>query len=390
MWIITSPPTIVIGEDALSYLEELEGERAFLVTDANLHQLGFTERVAAPLRQAGMQIQVFAEVEPEPSVQTVRRGVALMQDFRPDWIVAIGGGSCMDAAKAMWALYERPDLSPEEISPVYRLGVRKARLVAVPTTSGTGSEATWITVLTDTENHRKLGLGNRELVPTVAVVDPEMTRDLPPRITADTGLDVLTHAVEGYVANFHNDFSDPLCLKATELVFTYLPRAVEQGGQDMEAREKMANAATIAGLAFSNSWVGLAHALGHSFGGYFRVPHGRAVALFLPYAMEFNANGGVARYAEMARYLGLADRNTPADQATRDLVQAVRDLERRVGQPTSIQALGIDREALEEALATLCENALTDNSILGTPRTPEWEELEKLFRYAFEGRPVDF
>ncbi len=388
MWIFTSPSTLVFGEDALHHLEELQGERAFLVTDANLRRLGLAERVAEPLRQAQMAVTIFDQVEPEPSIQTVYRGVERMRELEPDWIVAVGGGSCMDAAKAMWALYERPDLVPEELSPLYSLGVHRARMVAVPTTSGTGSEVTWMMVLTDAENHRKLGLGNRELVPTVALVDPEMTRDLPPAITADTGLDALTHAVEAFVATFRNDLTDPLCLQAAALVFAYLPRAVERGAADMEAREKMAYAATIAGLAFGNAWVGLAHALGHSLGGHFRVPHGRAVALFLPYVVEFNAQGGVVRYAAMARHLDLGD-GEPGEGA-QPLVGAVRELERAVGQPTTLQELGIDRAALEAALPTLCENALTDNAILGTPRPPEWEELEKLFRYAWEGRPVDF
>ena len=199
MWFF-SCPQIVFGEDALSYLEEIRGERALIVTDPTLHKLGFSERIASLLRMAGLAVEVFATVEPEPSVQTVYRGVEVMQRFEPDWLVGLGGGSAMDAAKAMWALYERPDLTPEEISPVYALGLEKVRMIAIPTTSGTGSEATWATVLTDTETQRKLGLGNRELIPTLAIVDPSLTAELPPRITADTGLDVLTHAVEGYSA----------------------------------------------------------------------------------------------------------------------------------------------------------------------------------------------
>ncbi len=325
MWFFSSPQ-IVFGEDALSYLEELQGSRVLIVTDPTLHELGFTERIAERLRMAGLTYQIFAEVEPEPSVQTVYRGVDVLCAFEPDWIIGLGGGSAMDAAKAMWALYERPDLSPAEISPVFALGLHKMKMIAIPTTSGTGSEATWATVLTDTEEKRKLGLGNRELTPTVAIVDPSLTANLPPRITADTGLDALTHAIEGYACNFHNDFTDPLCLKAVELVFGYLARAVENGPADPEAREKMANAATIAGLGFGNSMVGLAHALGHSLGAAFKIPHGRAVTLFLPYVMEFNANAGLGRYADIARFVA-AGKSVSEQEASCALIAEVRTLQ---------------------------------------------------------------
>lgn len=388
MWFFSSPE-IVFGEDALSYLEEVQGERALIVTDPTLHRLGFSERICVHLRAAGLEIQIFAEVEPEPSLQTVQCGVEIMRSFQPDWIIGLGGGSAMDAAKAMWALYERPDLTPEEISPVYALGLHKLKMIAIPTTSGTGSEATWATVLTDLESKRKLALGNRELTPTLAIVDPALTADLPPRITADTGLDVLTHAIEGYSATFHSDFTDPLCLKAAELVFAYLPRAFAHGSTDPEAREKMANAATIAGLGFGNSLVGLAHALGHSFGGIFKVPHGRAVSLFLPYVIEFSARVGVGRYDEIARFLRLTDGADLASSA-RVLIEQIRSLQSEIGQPTSIVELGISAADLEEQMELLCANAIGDNSTVAAPRPVEWEELQKLFLYAYEGKSVDF
>jgi alcohol dehydrogenase class IV len=388
MWFFSSPE-IVFGEDALSYLEEVRGKRALIVTDPTLHRLGFSERISVHLRAAGLEIQIFAEVEPEPSLQTVQCGVEMMRSFQPDWIIGLGGGSAMDAAKAMWALYERPDLTPEEISPVYALGLHKVKMIAIPTTSGTGSEATWVTVLTDLESKRKLGLGNRELTPTIAIVDPVLTADLPPRITADTGLDVLTHAIEGYSATFHSDFTDPLCLKAAELVFAYLPRAFAHGSADPEAREKMANAATIAGLGFGNSLVGLAHALGHSFGGIFKVPHGRAVSLFLPYVIEFSAQVGVGRYDEIARFLRLTDGEDLGTSAS-VLVQKIRSLQQKIGQPTSIAALGISAADIEDQMDLLCTNAIGDNSTVAAPRPVEWEELQQLFLYAYEGKPIDF
>ncbi|MBX2997581.1 MAG: iron-containing alcohol dehydrogenase [Caldilineaceae bacterium] len=388
MWFFSSPE-IIFGEDALSYLEEVRGARALIVTDPTLHKLGFTERIGAPLRAAGLAVEVFAEVEPEPSLQTVRCGVERMRSFQPDWIVGLGGGSAMDAAKAMWALYERPDLAPEEISPVFALGLHKVKMIAIPTTSGTGSEATWATVLTDVESKRKLALGNRELTPTLAIVDPALSADLPPHITADTGLDVLTHAIEGYSANFHSDFTDPLCLKAAELVFAYLPRAVAHGSSDPQAREKMANAATIAGLGFGNSLVGLAHALGHSFGGIFKVPHGRAVSLFLPYVIEFSARMDVGRYDEIARYLRFTDGENFSASATA-LIEAIRCLQKEIGQPTSIAELGIAAADLEDQMDLLCANAIGDNSTVAAPRPVEWEELQQLFLCAYAGKPIDF
>ncbi len=388
MWFFTSPH-IIFGEDALEHLEQLPGKRAFIVTDAVLDGLGFTERIRRHLHAAGMEVQLFAQVEPDPSIQTVRRGVEMLNAFQPEWIVGLGGGSCLDAAKGMWALYERPDLAPEEISPVYDLNISKARMVAIPTTSGTGSEATMFVVLSDPEQRRKIAVGNRELIPTLALIDPSLTSQLPPRITADTGLDALTHAIEAYAANFHNDYSDALALKAAELVFGYLPRAYGAGQTDSQAREKMANAATLAGLAFGNAFVGLAHALGHSFGGYFNIPHGRAVALFLPYVMEYTVNGGNSRYGEIARHLRLNEGDEDSS-VEHHLIEAVRGLERQVGQPTSIVELGISATQLEDGLETLCAHALTDSSILAAPRMPAGDELEKLFLYAFAGKEVDF
>ncbi len=388
MWFFSSPH-IVFGEDALDHLDGLQGERAFIVTDPVLHQMGFTERISRHLRAAGMDVQVFAEVEPDPSIQTVRRGAAQINAFQPDWIVGLGGGSSLDAAKGMWALYERPDLALEEISPLYDLNIRKSRMVAIPTTSGTGSEATMYLVLSDPGQRRKISVGNRELLPTIALVDPSLSSQLPPRITGDTGLDALTHAIEAYAANFRNDYSDALALKAAELVFGYLPRAYAAGGSDSAAREKMANAATLAGLAFGNSFVGMAHALGHSFGSYFHIPHGRAVALFLPYVMEYTANAGVSRYGEIARHLRLTESNDEANGA-RLLVDAVRGLERQVGQLMSITEMGIGAAALEDALETLCTHTLSDSSILAAPRMPAGDELERLFLYAFAGKSVDF
>lgn len=387
MWIFSSPK-VVFGDDALEYLENLRGHRAFFVTDANMVAFGFVGQVQKRLAVAGLESAVFAEVEPNPSLQTVRRAAALMTEYGPDWIVGLGGGSAMDAAKAAWLLYECPDADPTAINPMEEYGLRqKARLIAIPTTSGTGSEATWATVLTDTELQMKLSMGAPELLPDLAIVDSTLVMGLPPRITADTGMDVLTHAVEAYTNTLHNDFSDGMALKAVDLVLKYLPRAYADGS-DAEARGHMHNAAAIAGLAFGNSMLGLAHAMGHSMGAVFHVPHGRSVGLFLPYVVEFTANGGGTRYGDIAHHVRLPAEDE--ETGTAALVGAIRGLSASVDFATSIQALGIDRAAFEQALPKLVANAEADNQLFFNARFAESDDLAKLFMCAFEGRSVDW
>ncbi|MFZ2489173.1 MAG: iron-containing alcohol dehydrogenase [Anaerolineae bacterium] len=387
MWIFSSPK-VVFGDDALEHLENLQGRRAFFVTDANMVAFGFVERVQQRLAAAGLESAVFAEVEPNPSLQTVRRAAQQMTDWQPDWIIGLGGGSAMDAAKAAWLLYENPDADPAAINPMEEYGLRqKARLIAIPTTSGTGSEATWATVLTDLEAQMKLSMGTPELLPDLAIVDSSLVLGLPARITADTGMDVLTHAVEAYTSTLHNDFSDGLALKAVELVFQYLPRAYADGS-DADARGHMHNAATIAGVAFGNSMLGLAHAMGHSLGAVLHVPHGRAVGLFLPYVIEYTANGGDTRYGDIAHFLHL-----PADdeeEGTAQLVSAIRSLSDGINFATRLAALGIERAAFEDALPKLVANAAADNQIFFNARYADNDDLDKLFRYAYDGRSIDF
>ncbi len=388
MWYFRSPE-IAFGEDALSRLDHLTGKRAFIVTDPIIARLGFAERVREKLQAIGIESAVFAEVEPEPSLQTVRRGAEAMLAYGPEWIIGLGGGSSMDAAQAMWILYERPDLSPDAINPFDILGLRqKARLICIPTTAGTGADVTAGAVLTDTEEKRKLEVGSLEATPDLSIVDPQFTTHLPRQVTADTGIDVLTHSVEGYTSTWANDFSDGLCLQATRMVFTYLPRAVEHGAADMEAREKMANAATIAGLGMGNSHIALAHALGHSAGALFHIPHGRITGLFLPYTIEYTANAGAGRYLDLAHILKLPATNET--QAAASLAAAIRDLMRRIGQPLSLQAAGVARENFEANLEPLCDRAAMDVSLVTSRRVPGGEDLKRLFEYAYAGRPIDF
>jgi len=389
MWFFRSPE-IVFGEGALSHLAAIEGQRAFIVTDQNMIRLGLVEKVQAELAATGIESAVFAEVEPNPSLQTTRRGAQEALALGPDWIIAVGGGSCIDAAKSIWIQYERPDLEPDNIAPIGRLGCgQKAQLIAVPTTSGTGAETTWPIVLTDTEEHRKISVGHPENIPSLAIIDPVFVEKLPPLITADTGMDALTHAVEGYTSLWANDFSDGLCLKALQLVFTFLPRAYKDGSGDMEAREKLHNAATIAGLGFGNSMPAMAHAMGHSIGALLPIPHGRAVGLCLPYTIEFTVRGWLpTRYADMARFLGLPA-GEEADAAVL-LADAIRDLARQIDQPTSLREAGVSPEEFEAKLPKLVGNAINDSAMTIALRFPEEEELALVYRYLYEGKPIDF
>lgn len=389
MWYFRSPE-IVFGEDALDYLLEVQGRKALIVTDQMILELGLVEEVTRRLAEAGIECSIFAEVEPNPSLETVRRGAQAALDYGPDWIIAVGGGSPIDAAKGIFVLYERPDLPVDGIAPVGPLGLRqKARFIAIPTTSGTGAETTWAMVLTDSEEHRKINLGNAENIPDIAIVDPALVRRLPRQITGDTGMDVLTHAVEGYTSQWRNDFADGLCLKAIQLVFEHLQDAVEQGEGSPEARERMHNAATIAGLGFGNSMAAVAHGMGHSLGAVCGVPHGRAVGLLLPYTIEYTSRGeSPTRYAEIARFLGLPARDEAEGSAS--LASAIRDLARRIGQPTTLQEAGLSAQELEECLPRLVSNAGGDSATLLGLRCPDDLELERVYRSAFDGKSIDF
>ncbi|MBC7222782.1 MAG: iron-containing alcohol dehydrogenase [Anaerolineae bacterium] len=386
MWYFDAPH-IVYGEDALTHLETLKGRRALIVTDANMVRLGFAAQVEAALHKAGMETAVFAEVEPDPSLQTARRAAERAHAFAPDWIVGLGGGSCLDAAKACWVLYENPEMDPAAINPVEDLTLRaKARMVAIPTTIGTGSEATWAIVLTDTEAQCKLGLGSRENLPDLAILDPRFVADLPPQIAADTGMDALTHAVEAYTNTWHNDFTDGLALQAVRLIFAHLPAAYRG---DAAARERMQVAACLAGMACSNSLFALAHSLGHALGAAFHLPHGRCVGLFLPYTVEFSVRGPEpTRYGDIARALGLPA-DTEAEGAV-NLVEAIRRLAREIGQPLTLHDMGIGEAQLEAHLDLLVDHAEADSQTITSVRVPTTEEFRSLFRCAYAGRPVDF
>jgi len=387
MWWFQSPK-IAFGEEALEVLKELEGKKAFIVTDKTVRSLGHADLVSKYLKEAGMEIGIFDGVESEPSVENVTEGAKLLRKFAPDWIIGLGGGSCMDAAKVMWVLYERPDIKLEEISPLVELGLRKkARLVCIPTTSGTGSEASWAAVITNKKERLKMELASRELYPDLSIVDPKLPVGVPKKVAADTGIDVLVNAVEAYANQWRNDFSDALAIKGAQLFFNYFLRAYENEN-DHEAREKIHNASTMSAMAFSNSQVGVVHAMGHSFGAVFKIPHGRATAVFLPYSIEFSIKEAGERYAEIAAAVGIGAESV--EEAVKKLVDAIRDLMKKIGEPLTVKEMGIKWEDYRQKLDDLVAKAEMSACNFVNPRVASGEELGKLFTYAFEGRTIDF
>jgi acetaldehyde dehydrogenase/alcohol dehydrogenase len=396
------PSDTYFNPGSLESLRELSSAQALIVTDADTHSRGTVEEVR---RYLNAPIRIFADVEPEPSEELVRAGVAKLHDIRPDLIVAVGGGSVLDTAKAMRLFYESPDLSVAELALPF-LDARKRvaqypvvehsmRLVAVPTTSGTGSEVSPAAVLT--AGTRKLTLVDYCLVPDMAVVDPRLTLTMPRSLTADTGVDALTHALEAIVSIFASPYTDAFCMQALHLILEALPRACAEPS-DLAARTAMSNAATLAGLAFSNAFVGVGHALAHSVGARFNVPHGRACGLFLPHILRYNASlptkfmpapgytSYVApdKYAQMAWVHGIGGRT--ADGRRERLFTAVSDLLDTVGIPRGLAEMGVDEAEYEAALPELAEAAFMDPSLRTNPRMPMVDELIGLLRAGYAGR----
>jgi alcohol dehydrogenase class IV len=387
-----SCPLIVYGDNALEYLAQIQGKKAFIVTDKNIVRLGLAKLVTDQLDAINIKWQIFDEVEPEPSLATVKRGGVAIGKYDPDWVIGIGGGSCMDAAKALIILLVRPDLEPDCImaSDTYNFRT-KARLIAIPTTSGTGSEATAMIILTDTNEKRKISMMNIECMPDVAILDPVMVTGMPPLITADTGMDVLTHAIEGYASTWGTSLTEGPGLIATRKIFEYLARAYKNGN-NIEARKEMQNAAILGGMSFGNSMAGLGHSTGHALGAIFHLPHGRTVGLFLPYTMEYLINGSketTAKYAEIARYCGIVSTGSDSDCA-KALIARIRSLAVDIGQPLSIKDCGIDKARYDESIPGLVDRALNEAMTMTVSRVPEGEDLGKIFSYAYEGKSIDF
>ncbi len=379
MWWFVSP-RIVFGEDALEVLEGERADRVLVVTDKSIRELGYVDIVAKYLKAS--KVEVFDEVEPDPSIETAKRCAEVAKKADAQLIVAVGGGSVMDVAKMCRILME-VDLPPEEVTPfidLSELGFRKkAKLVAIPTTSGTGAEVTWAMVLKDVRESRKVLPANRDAIPDIAILDYRFVEKLPKKLVAGTGLDALTHAIEGLVAPWRNDFSDAMCEKAVELVFKYLEKSYSG---DIDARAKMHHAATIAGLGFGNSQAGLAHAMGHAFGALFGVHHGISVGLFLPYVLQFYLPHEETRgiLDELGRKLGVGDAER--------LIDEVIALMERIEAPTRASQLVGDEYF--DNIDRLVSNAMSDACIVTSPRCPNNDEMEKLFRYAYNGMRVDF
>ncbi len=384
-------PNIVFGEDALSDLEQLKGKKAFIVTDKVINSLGLAEKVCSILTSRQWEAAIWDGVEPDPKISTVKAAAEGIKMFGADWIIAVGGGSVMDTAKAAWVLYEKPDIDLPALTPFDELGLRtKAKLVCIPTTAGTGSEATKAIVIRDDETGRKFATINPELTPDIAILDPEFVVGLPKELTAYTGMDALTHAVEGYISVWKNDFSDGSSLQAVKMIFEWLPKSVKDL-TDLEGREKMLVAACLAGMSFGNSQAALAHSLGHSMGSVLRTHHGMSVGMALPYTIEFNCidnEDAAKQYAVLAGIIGIKGKNDK--DISMKFAAAIRELMTKIGSPQSFKEAKIKKKDFTAGLEQMVEFAMMDTSLTMNPRNTDSEEIRKIYQYMFDGKVIDF
>ncbi|MDZ5474192.1 bifunctional acetaldehyde-CoA/alcohol dehydrogenase [Bacillus sp. 31A1R] len=403
------PPKIYFEKNSTQYLSKMSNiSKALIVTDEGMVKLGYVDKVLYYLRKRPdyVHCEIFSDVEPDPSIETVMKGAEMMANFNPDVIIALGGGSAMDAAKGMWLFYEHPETEFHGLKQKF-LDIRKrivkfpklgskAQFVAIPTTSGTGSEVTSFSVITDIKENIKYPLADYELTPDVAIIDPQFVMTVPKHVTADTGMDVLTHAIEAYVSVMANDYTDGLAIKAIQLVFEYLPRAYRNGSDEL-AREKMHNASTIAGMAFANAFLGINHSLAHKLGAEFHIAHGRSNTILMPHVVRYNATKpkkftafpkyenfiADVRYAEIAKALGLPCRTT--EEAVESLIQAIIKLAKELDIPMSIEANGVDLAEFESKVEILAERAFEDQCTTANPKLPLVTELAEIYRAAFKG-----
>ncbi|MFF2364411.1 bifunctional acetaldehyde-CoA/alcohol dehydrogenase [Streptomyces sp. NPDC058122] len=407
------PSKIYFERDSIKYLADMRrGSRVVVVTDKTMVEIGHLERIRTVLRRRAepTEVRVIDNVEPNPSIDTVRAGAEMMRHFEPDTIIALGGGSPMDAAKVMWLMYEHPEVEFGDLKEKFfdirkraftfpELG-QKADLVCIPTTSGTGSEVTPFAVITDTATGQKYPLADYALTPSVAICDPALTLNLPRAITADSGFDALTHCLETYVSVYANDFTDGLALQGIRLIFDNLEQAVVNGPDDPAARERMHNAGTIAGMAFGSAFLGVVHAMAHTLGATFHVAHGRTNALLLPHVVRYNGSAPTKvtswpkyheyiapeRYQDVARML-----NLPADtpeEGVESLAHALEELREKVGIPRSFKDAGVDEAAFLDALPEQAMNAYEDQCAPANPRLPMLADMQELMRRAYYGDPV--
>lgn len=409
------PSKIYIEQNSITYLRDMrEINRAFIVTDRTMVDLGYVSRITEQLaaRKNKVQVQLFCDVEPDPSLQTVKKGWELMQAFKPDTIIALGGGSSMDAAKGMWLFYEHPEVDFADLKQKFmdirkrafqypELG-KKSHLVCIPTTSGTGSEVSPFAVITDKVNKLKYPLADYSLTPTVAIIDPALVMSLPAQVTADSGMDVLTHACEAYVSVMATDYTDALALKAVQMVFEYLPRAVQYGAKDEEAREKMHNASTMAGMAFANAYLGMCHSMAHKIGAEFHTVHGRTCGTLLPYVIRYNGTkpekpglwpkyqyyNADERYCQLAHAIGL--KFNTVQEGVEKFAKAVHDLGIEVGMAMNFKSQNVDKKEWEESLEKLAYLSYEDQCSPANPRVPMIKDMIELMRAAYEGTEIHY
>ncbi len=399
----TLPRDVYFGQGTLEELKNLGGKRAIVVVGGGtMKRMGFLDRAVQYLKDGGMEVELFEGVEPDPSVETVMRGAEVMRKFQPDWIVAMGGGSPIDAAKAMWVFYEYPDTSFEAIiTPFSFPKLRtKAHFCAIPSTSGTATEVTAFSVITDYHKGIKYPLADYNITPDIAIVDPELAETMPKKLTAHTGMDAMTHAIEAYVSTVANDYTDPLALHATDMIHDEL---VHSFAGEKHAREVMHNAQCLAGMAFSNALLGIVHSMAHKTGAAFsggHIIHGCANAMYLPKVIRYNAKDERAakRYAQIADHLGLGG-NTVAEKVDL-LIKELRHMNDELEIPQAIKYYGeggvradksiIDEKEFLEKLPEVAKNAIADACTGSNPRIPTQEEMEKLLKACYYDTEVDF
>lgn len=386
----TLPRDMYYGKGALEQLKYIKGKKAVLcLGGGSMKRFGFVDKVVKYLTEAGIEIRLFENIEPDPSVETVMEGAKMMREFEPDWIVAMGGGSPIDAAKAMWVFYEYPDTSFEAIIQPFSFPTlrQKAKFIAIPSTSGTATEVTAFSVITDYAKGIKYPLADFNITPDIAIVDPELAETMPKTLTAHTGMDALTHAIEAYVSTLHSPFTDPLAIKAIQMVFEYLPASYER---DMAAREQMHYAQCLAGQAFSNALLGIVHSMAHKTGAAFstgHIPHGCANAIYLPYVIKFNAKAAQKRYAEIADSVGLTGSE---EERVTALCNKIEEYNRRLSIPKTLKEFGVKEDEFKEKVAKIAELAVGDACTGSNPRPITPDEMEKLLTCTYYGTEVDF
>ena len=389
----TLPRDLYHGKGALEALKSFEGKKAIIcVGGGSMKRFGFLDKAEAYLKEAGMEVKLFEGIEPDPSVETVMKGAAAMAEFEPDWIVAIGGGSPIDAAKAMWIKYEYPDITFEDMCKVFGIPKlrKKAHFCAISSTSGTATEVTAFSIITDYEKGIKYPIADFEITPDVAIVDPELAETMPQKLVAHTGMDAMTHAIEAYVSTANSDFTDPLALHAIEMIQHDL---IDSYNGDMAKRDAMHNAQCLAGMAFSNSLLGIVHSMAHKTGAAFstgHIPHGCANAIYLPYVIRYNAKNPAAaeRYAEIARRMGLE--GTCQQALINSLCEKIDEFNVRLNIPKTLKDFGIQEEEFKEKVAKIAELAVGDACTGSNPRAIDSANMEKLLTCIYYGTEVDF